>query len=278
MREAVHLVVLLHGINGTSSELDYVKEQLIQHFGSETVVFENPTINEGFTNDGCLKGAGRIYDWVMDQQKTMDIGYISFVCHSLGGIYARAVIGMMYSEQIIPSRMMPLNYITLATPHLGARQHAHLGDTITGMVVKVVCGPTVTELTLNDHPTKDGCLFSHLSDKHHVDSLGTFRNLIVYSNVNNDITVNYLTGAIRREPMDDDKRAKIIHDDRLEVVKCKKVRIEDKLYTALNILPWKRFAVYPKRLFLAHTDMVTKKYGHHVVEHLLTQFYHPNKE
>ncbi|KAJ3325445.1 hypothetical protein HDV06_004304 [Boothiomyces sp. JEL0866] len=278
MGKTIHLVVLLHGINGTSSELDYVKEQLIKQFDSDDVVFENPTINEGFTNDGCMKGAKRVYDWIMKKQEEMNIAYISFVCHSLGGIYARALIGMLYRDEIIPGRMMPINYITLATPHLGARQHAHLGDTITGMVVKVVCGPTVTELTLNDHPTKDGCLFSNLSDKHHIDSLGTFRNLIVYSNVNNDITVNYLTGAIRREHMDEDKGAKVVHDDRLEVVKCKKVRIEDKLYTALNVLPWKRFAVYPKRMLFAHTDMVTKKYGHHVVDHLLTQFYHPDKQ
>lgn len=52
---------------------------------------------------------------------------ISFVAHSLGGLIARYAIGMLYSEASDKNErgsiagLEPINFITVATPHLGSR-------------------------------------------------------------------------------------------------------------------------------------------------------------
>lgn len=75
-----------------------------------------------------------------------DVSKISFVAHSLGGLVARYAIGRLYENiPIIPSSglkekdtknseferfsevriagLQPVNFITVATPHLGSRGH-----------------------------------------------------------------------------------------------------------------------------------------------------------
>lgn len=60
-----------------------------------------------------------------------EVSKISFVAHSLGGLVARYAIGKLYEnskchEQIYEDRiagLQPVNFITVATPHLGSRGH-----------------------------------------------------------------------------------------------------------------------------------------------------------
>ena len=55
---------------------------------------------------------------------------ISFVAHSLGGLIARYAIGKLYGPtpdgEALTGRIAglePINFITVATPHLGSRGH-----------------------------------------------------------------------------------------------------------------------------------------------------------
>lgn len=80
-------------------------------------------------------------------QKTESLKRISFLAHSLGGLFARYAVGVLYSSNPLSSSqsgdlsshntnaensvsssklgsiagLEPINFITLATPHLGVR-------------------------------------------------------------------------------------------------------------------------------------------------------------
>ena len=80
-----------------------------------------------------------------------DVAKISFVAHSLGGLVARYAIGRLYENvpivgsshlkekhannsqqlQLFEARiagLQPVNFITVATPHLGSRGHRQVGS------------------------------------------------------------------------------------------------------------------------------------------------------
>lgn len=72
-------------------------------------------------------------------QKTDSLKKISFLAHSLGGLFARYAISVLYRPNDIPDSALvnsketyplrrgkiaglePINFVTLATPHLGVR-------------------------------------------------------------------------------------------------------------------------------------------------------------
>lgn len=86
-------------------------------------------------------------------QKMTDLRKISFIAHSLGGLFARYAISILYSPQaketgssysVMPATggsdmlrhtsglgaiagLEPINFITLATPHLGVRGKNQVG-------------------------------------------------------------------------------------------------------------------------------------------------------
>jgi alpha-beta hydrolase superfamily lysophospholipase len=47
--------------------------------------------------------------------------YFSVVGHSLGGLYARAMLAPLAAAGVF-DRIQPVNFVTLAAPHLGCRQ------------------------------------------------------------------------------------------------------------------------------------------------------------
>ncbi len=83
-------------------------------------------------------GASGILLAVMEEIKRCQASkiFISVIGHSLGGIYGRCLIGLMMEEGLfnpdVPRPIIPLNYISLATPHLGSRSHGKiLGERFT---------------------------------------------------------------------------------------------------------------------------------------------------
>jgi hypothetical protein len=90
----MHLVVLVHGLNGSPSELNFIlKELTAQH--PEALV-KIPHCNYGRTGDGILQGSQRLFEWILNEMTKNEITHLSFIAHSLGGIYARGCIGNLY--------------------------------------------------------------------------------------------------------------------------------------------------------------------------------------
>jgi hypothetical protein len=278
----MHLAVLLHGLNGSPSELFYILNQFNKRNFKNTLV-KAPSCNYQVTSDGVKRGAERLFDWILNEILIHGITHISFIGHSLGGIYARYCLGLLHEFGIIPYTLTPVNFITLATPHLGARQHVWIGDKLHAFVVRnLLKNQTILELTLTDCSSRHESLMHVLTSDYFLNPLKMFPNLVAYGNTN-ETTVNYNSSVIRRARRKTKEKYKwpnIVLDDHLEDY-TKIVSIEDKIYQVLEKLRWKRFAVYPSRLMSAHTDIIVRseksdhKHGSHVVDHLLNEFKRP---
>lgn len=57
-----------------------------------------------------------------------EVHKISFVAHSLGGLVARYAVGRLYKHyEAKVAGLEPINFITVATPHLGSRGNKQVG-------------------------------------------------------------------------------------------------------------------------------------------------------
>ena len=92
---------------------------------TESSYFLSSDANKHSTTDGIEKGALRLWKEIMliakDPLYKNHLQKISFIGHSLGGLYARYVLKLLQDCGIF-SQLRPVYFITFATPHLGARR------------------------------------------------------------------------------------------------------------------------------------------------------------
>lgn len=282
----MHLVVLVHGLEGKASDFDFITER-IKAQSDRALLCLAPTCNQGSTNDGIQQGATRIYTWLLEIIQNIEFTCeLSFICHSLGGLYTRYLIGMLFQNNMIPSRMVPKNYISIATPHLGSRQLTRLlPQSLLSSLMKAF-PLTIQELMLQDnHSDGKPLLLILATDPHFITGLCMFR-LIAYANVANDPSVQYSTSAIRRrnpfKHLELPKNAMIINEnDKLVdgLVDLNRASLEmfvEEMVSNLERLPWVRFAVLTSRMFLGHVDIIVKskywnkRYGQDIVDHIVS--------
>jgi hypothetical protein len=127
--DQIHVIVLVHGIKGNRKELDYMKKALEEHAQSETATFiiHSATSNENQTLDGIDSGGIRLANEINEllsqlqhQHKDAEIS-LSFIGHSLGGLYSRYALA-----HIVWKGIRPVLFLTTATPHLGLQGHTYL--------------------------------------------------------------------------------------------------------------------------------------------------------
>ncbi|KAG5622411.1 hypothetical protein H5410_007629 [Solanum commersonii] len=210
--EPEHLLVLVHGILASSCN----------------------TFTKTFTG---IDGAGkRLADEVrLVVKKKESLKKISFLAHSLGGLIARYALGELYSSDncneqsndAVPSTsanlkpvgslnigliagLEPVNFITLATPHLGVRGKNQLPflfglpilEKLAAPIAPIFVGQTGSQLFLTDgKPTKPPLLLrmaSDCDDGKFISALGAFKWRVLYANVCYDHMVGWRTSSIRR--------------------------------------------------------------------------------
>jgi len=171
-------------------------------------------------------------------KKMSSLRKISFLAHSLGGLFARYAIALLYSleaknegqssAQIVPAArgsaksrctsglgavagLEPINFITLATPHLGVRgrnqlpflQGLSILEKLAAPLAPLIVGRTGAQLFLTDgDPSKPPLLLqmaSDCEDKKFILALAAFKNRVLYANVSYDHMVGWRTSSIRRE-------------------------------------------------------------------------------
>ncbi|EOY28014.1 Hydrolase-like protein family isoform 4 [Theobroma cacao] len=146
--EPDHLLVLVHGILASPSDWTYVEAELKRRLGRNFLIYASSCNTYTKTLTG-VDGAGkRLADEVLQVvKKTESLKKISFLAHSLGGLFARYAVAVLYTENDSsgtqsdkvtdssegnlqtsrPSRrgtiagLEAVSFITLATPHLGVR-------------------------------------------------------------------------------------------------------------------------------------------------------------
>ncbi|XP_065880145.1 putative lipase C4A8.10 isoform X2 [Euphorbia lathyris] len=233
-----HLLVLVHGILASPSDWTYVEAELKRRLGKNFLLYASASNTFTKTFSG-IDGAGkRLAEEVMQVvKKTKGLKKISFLAHSLGGLFARYAIAVLYSENASSTSQSndladssisssegpcsirkgtiagldPVNFVTLATPHLGVRGRKQLPfllgipilEKLAPPLAPIFTGRTGSQLFLTDgKPDRPPLLLrmaSNCEDGQFVSALGAFRCRILYANVSYDHMVGWRTSSIRRE-------------------------------------------------------------------------------
>lgn len=236
--EPDHLVVLVHGILASPKDWIYVEAELKRRLGRKFLIYASSCNTYTKTFSG-IDGAGkRLADEVMQVvKKTESLKRISFLAHSLGGLFARYAISIIYSpegvtreqsnkvpdltnvnSETMPSLrrgtiagLEPVNFITLATPHLGVRGRKQLPfllgvtflEKLAPSLASVFVGRTGCQLFLTDGKSDKPPLLlrmaSNSEDGKFLSALGAFKCRILYANVSYDHMVGWRTSSVRRE-------------------------------------------------------------------------------
>ncbi|XP_022140245.1 uncharacterized protein LOC111010958 isoform X2 [Momordica charantia] len=227
--EPDHLLVLVHGIMASPRDWTYFEAELKRRLGRNFLIYASSsnTFTKTFTG---IDGAGkRLADEVLQVvQKTESLKRISFLAHSLGGLFARYAVAVLYnnsntlcssmpndlgnsSKRDTIAGLEPISFITLATPHLGVRGKNQLPfllgvpflEKLAPPIATIFVGRTGSQLFLTDgNPDKPPLLLRMASDCEEgkfISALGAFRSRILYANVAYDHMVGWRTSSIRRE-------------------------------------------------------------------------------
>lgn len=135
--EPSHLLVLVHGILASTSDWTYAQAELKRRLGRKSLIYAS-SCNAYIKTFAGIDGAGkRLADEVMlVVKRTESLKKISFIAHSLGGLIARYAVAVLFTPKVsyaantmpgcssnkgLIAGLEPINFITLATPHLGVR-------------------------------------------------------------------------------------------------------------------------------------------------------------
>ncbi|KAJ3325880.1 hypothetical protein HDV06_002265 [Boothiomyces sp. JEL0866] len=281
----MHLVLLIHGVNGYASDMDYIAEKIHKIAPKDTII-QAPLCNQKLSHDGILVCAQRYLKWIKwFIDKYENINEISMLGHSLGGLYGRCLVGLLYKENIIPDRLKPRNFIALSTPHLPpAHQDWLFGKSLRNWGLKMLIGKSGIDLAMEDDHDKP--ILLQMSEEPFTKPLSMFNKLILYANIRHDPVINYGNALLCRKDYPVRKAEKLHgqkswpvvfqHDEPLEDYDCKDLQHNDKIMQQLMQLPWERYGIVPSRPLIAHADMIIKswslKHGEPIIDHIAAHF------
>jgi esterase/lipase len=97
LKQYSHLVVLAHGLAGTSEDLAYLSREL-QKENNMFVLASR--VNENKTKDGIIAGGNRLAEDVLRvRDNHPELKYISFVGNSLGGMASFLLLLQIFSSR-----------------------------------------------------------------------------------------------------------------------------------------------------------------------------------
>lgn len=196
--EEVQLIVLIHGLFGNPSHMESLAGAIARQLKFDRiVVLVVQTVSGTRSFDGIDDCAKRIFCEMTDKismlaQKGLIVKKISFIGYSLGGLFARAVAGLI-EENNLWEYIDPVLLATFASPHAGS-QFFHRGLTTTCMnaLGRALFGQSGKDL-FGQTKTLD-----YLSDPSlpPVLALRRFRGLYLFANAVYDRTVPFWTAYI----------------------------------------------------------------------------------
>ncbi|GLI73101.1 hypothetical protein PoHVEF18_001311 [Penicillium ochrochloron] len=205
--KADHLCVLVHGLWGNPSHLDYVASALRERHDEDTVHILCAKNNSGnWTYDGIELGGERLAHEIEETLEKLDkkgqkIKKLSIIGYSLGGLVSRYAIGLLHAQGWL-EKVEPVNFTTFATPHVGVRTPLKgiRGQIWNGLGPKTVSVSGQQLFMVDSFRNTGRPLLSVLADPESIfiQGLKKFRNRSVYANVVNDRTVVFYTSALSK--------------------------------------------------------------------------------
>ncbi|XP_042506536.1 putative lipase ROG1 isoform X2 [Macadamia integrifolia] len=222
---ADHLVVMVNGILGSSTDWKFAAEQFVRSLPDKVIVHCSERNVSRMTLDGVDVMGERLAEEVVEVIKRKpDVRRISFIAHSLGGLVARYAIGRLYrppkTEAVEDAHdedsrgtifgLEAINFITVAAPHLGSRGNkkvpflfgVNVFEKAACHVVHWIFRITGRQLFLTDSEEGKPSLLRRMvddcGDLYFMSALRAFKRRVAYSNVGYDHIVGWGTSSIRR--------------------------------------------------------------------------------
>ncbi len=189
--EAIHLVVLVHGIAANEHQMSYLASRIKSLSPTIAVLQSVANAGLGQTRDGVNIGGHRLALEVVSYMKhNPDISYISLVSHNVGGLFSRYAAGALYANDVFKI-LRPVNFITLCSPHFGSG-----GTLLSDDLAAVVCGETGEQLALKDSRSEP--MMHKICHRQFLQALLYFPNRNVYAIITEDGRVDVESGSIRK--------------------------------------------------------------------------------
>uniref|UniRef100_A0A0D9WM24 DUF676 domain-containing protein n=1 Tax=Leersia perrieri TaxID=77586 RepID=A0A0D9WM24_9ORYZ len=198
-----HLLILVHGIMASSSDWTYGEAVLKRRLGDDFFIYASSSNIYTKTFDGIDVAGRRLANEVLDViRKTDGLRKISFLAHSLGGLFARYAISILYSTETNGAGQSGV--CSDITNEGSEKSGCTSGlEKLAAPLAPLVVGRTGAQLFLTDgEPSKPPLLLQMASDheeKKFISALAAFKNRILYANVSYDHMVGWRTSSIRRE-------------------------------------------------------------------------------
>ncbi|KAI7726641.1 hypothetical protein M8C21_001500 [Ambrosia artemisiifolia] len=204
-----HVLIMVNGITGSAADWRYAAKQFVKRLPDKVIVHCSECNSSTLTFDGVDRMGERLAE------------EISFISHSLGGLVARYAIGRLYEnvpisrssnlkqndseqavEQLFEARiagLQPVNFITVATPHLGSRGHRQLPflcglpflERRAPQTAHWIVGRSGKHLFLTDNDNGGRpLLLQMVNDSENIkfmSALGSFKRRVAYANTNYDL-------------------------------------------------------------------------------------------
>ena len=203
---ALHLIVLVHGIDGNCDDLRSVREAVVSgafQAGEEVECWSSKVNHGGRTHGGIQECARRLWcDLQAKLESSHAIQRISMIGHSMGGLLCRAVAARLYATKHLSSRIAFDTLICIASPHLGCRLlgrggrggvaplMVNFGPTLMRAGLRLIKGRTGPDLLL------DNDALAMLADDDHCASLRAFQRRVVYCNGSMDWLVTVESASL----------------------------------------------------------------------------------
>ncbi|KAH9602359.1 hypothetical protein KSS87_020024 [Heliosperma pusillum] len=204
---ADHLVVMVHGILGSAADWKFGAEQFVKMLPDKVYVHCSERNGSKLTLDGVDVMAQRLAAEVQEIiENKPKLRKISFVAHSVGGLVARYAIGILYQPPKGDNEnstgtiggLQAMNFVTVATPHLGSRGNKQVPflfgftavEKVASLVIHWIFRRTGRHLFLTDIDDGKPPLLKRMVDDDSeycfLSALRVFKRRVAYSNVGYD--------------------------------------------------------------------------------------------
>ncbi|KAI3817899.1 hypothetical protein L1987_11699 [Smallanthus sonchifolius] len=321
---ADHLVVMVNGILGSSADWKFAAEQFVKSLPDSVFVHRSEKNAASQTLDGVDVMGERLAEEVLEVIKQKpNLCKISFVAHSVGGLVARYAIGRLYrppreytddlsvenceEAKATIGGLIPVNFITVATPHLGSRGNKQVPflfglpalEKAAVLVIHWIFRRTGRHLFLTDNDEGKPPLLKRMledyGDCYFMSALRSFHRRVTYANVGYDHIVGWRTSSIRRnielpkwEDSVNEKYPHVVYEERCKACDFEpdstngdnKDDVEEELVTGLSRVSWEKVDVSfhnSRSRFAAHSVIQVKNHNLHtdgadVIQHMIDHF------
>ncbi|KAL1344823.1 hypothetical protein HN51_018646 [Arachis hypogaea] len=336
-----HLIIMVNGLIGSAQNWKFAAKQFLKKYPHDAVVHCSECNSAMLTFDGVDVMGDRLAKEVISVIKRHpSVEKISFVGHSLGGLIARYAIAKLYEKDISMefsyengksegqsslvqefhdrkknyegkiAGLEPINFITSATPHLGASGHKQCPMFFGFRYAEKVAtrasgllGKTGKHLFLADGSNGKPPLLLQMAhdseDLKFMSALRSFKRHVAYANVRYDKLVGWSTSSIRHRNELPKRRNLSSHERYPHIVNVETARsscvptergtknsglhrldMEEEMIRSLTTISWERVDVRfsgTMQKFLAHSTIQVKTYsinsaGTDVVQHMVDNF------